>query len=578
MADGAQEVLSGMTVKNLRALANEHRIDLGGVSRKAEIVEVMASHPGIEAVLGLVPPEEEPPPPPPGWEPPPPPGEADEGLFPEETVGEEPVEEPTAEEADIREALASMTVKELKKLAADQGIALKGRRKKADIVEAIAAHPRAADVIREEVQREQEEIEVLEGALDEVGEAVEEAIEGVVELPPMDVPGADEEISEGLNIDVDFGNAEDLLDQARMRFEESNYDRAAGLAEEALAIADLSMVKFQRLAMAYTLMASQRLIEDSGRSGHDVEDAASRLVEAKKRFSDGSLMDDLTVIRALQEATRSLYSKDIHEARETIYEAQDLVADAEGLGADVSSAREFLRMGRIALDRTDHADALQMAAKAKEAAEEARLRRIEEIQEAIPVTQGMIQEARNVGADVSESERLIKQAEIALEAKDFVLVSELVKRAERSAMESQHYQIEKAMELRRRQVEKTHAIIESLEPTVIQARRLGIDVSEAEALLAKAREVLQDGDYVNGTMYAKEAYELVKRIEPRLEEAELSAGIAKPSAGVCRECHSRDLVFYDNGGGKCLDCNRTFQWRKEMEKTFWEKFKDLLKE
>ncbi len=560
MAGEAQDVLSQMTVKELKALAADHAIDLGSARRKADIVGVLAGHPNIDGILGLPAVSVEHPPPPPDWEPPPPP--------------EEPAPIPIE---DIQDALASMTVKELRTLAKDQGINLKGLRRKADIVDAMAAAPNVHDVLREEILREQAAIEAMDETLEAVGEEAEAAIEEVIELPPMEAPGADEEIAQALNLDVDFGGAEDLLDQARMRFEEFNFDRAARLVDEALAIADISMGKFRRSALAYTLAATQRLVEEAARAGHDVDAVAKQLVSAKHSFADGTLLEDLDLLRDLQAATRSLYSKDMQRAREQIYEAQDLVADADGLGADVSRANDLLQQARNALERTDHAEAVQLAGEAKGAAEQARLARIEAIQGAIPMTQAVIQEAQNVGADVVEAERLLKQAEIALEAEDFVLVSELVRRAERTAMESQHYQIEKAMELRRRQVEKAHAMVESIEPTLIQGRRLGLDVARAEALLAKAREVLQDGDYVNGTMYAKEALELARQIEPQLEAKEIAAGVAKPTRGVCRDCRSRNLMFYDNGWGKCLNCGRAFQWH-EPEKGLWGRLKDALRE
>ncbi len=53
----------------------------------------------------------------------------------------------------------------------------------------------------------------------------------------------------------------------------------------------------------------------------------------------------------------------------------------------------------------------------------------------------VIEEAKHVGADVSEGERLISKAKTAIAAKEYLLASELIKRAERSAMESQQNQI-----------------------------------------------------------------------------------------------------------------------------------------
>ena len=36
--------------------------------------------------------------------------------------------------------------------------------------------------------------------------------------------------------------------------------------------------------------------------------------------------------------------------------------------------------------------------------------------------------------------------------------------------------------------------------------------------------------------------------------------IVKPTSGVCSVCNQNNLVFFDNGMGKCLYCGRTFDW------------------
>ena len=136
-----------------------------------------------------------------------------------------------------------------------------------------------------------------------------------------------------------------------------------------------------------------------------------------------------------------------------------------------------------------------------------------------------------------------------------------MKRAERAAMQSQHHQIEKAMELRRRQVEKAQSVIVAVEPLIDEAYRFDIDVTEAQTLLRQARDVLAKGDYVNGTVYAKNAAEVARRLEPKVVEERAKRGIVKPEAGVCGNCGSKKLSFADDGTGKCSDCGHEFRWQ-----------------
>lgn len=39
--------------------------------------------------------------------------------------------------------------------------------------------------------------------------------------------------------------------------------------------------------------------------------------------------------------------------------------------------------------------------------------------------------------------------------------------------------------------------------------------------------------------------------------------VEKPTEGLCANCNSDSLVFYDDGTGECLNCGREFRWDEE---------------
>ncbi len=39
----------------------------------------------------------------------------------------------------------------------------------------------------------------------------------------------------------------------------------------------------------------------------------------------------------------------------------------------------------------------------------------------------------------------------------------------------------------------------------------------------------------------------------------------KPEKGKCAKCGSENIIFYDDGFGRCLDCGRTFQWKDQEQ-------------
>ena len=461
----------------------------------------------------------------------------------------------------LERLLGVMKLKDLRDLAARHDVDVSKLRKKKDIAEALVTSPRAQSIY-DEVRPELE--------------AVATAAPPKRTLPPMDDADADILLYASKNAEVDLGRSEDLLDQARMRFEERNFERAIGAADEAAGLIRANADALQRSAWAYAILSCQRLIEDCGKAGREVDDAALLLLQAKKAFRSAALGSQLDLLARLQEVSRNLYSQEIQRSRAEIYRVQEMIGNAANMGANVVFPDEALNRARDALRRNDPLVALQLAGEAERLTNETLKARVREIEDAIPLTAAMITEARNVGADVGEADRWLEKARVAASGREHVLAGELVKRAERAAMQSQHHQIEKAMELRRRQVEKAEAVIDAVEPMIEEADGFDLDVMEARTLLRQARDVLAKGDYVNGTVYAKNAAEVARRLEPKLVEERAKRGILKPEKGVCGSCESTRLVFADDGTGKCIDCGRAFRWR--VPTSLWERFVTALRD
>ena len=457
--------------------------------------------------------------------------------------------------------LGDMKLKDLRTLAARHGVDVLHLRKKKEIAEALVTTP-AAQAVYDEVRSQ------LEGA---------HAATAAPPRPAMDHAETDLLLYGSKNAEVDFGRAEDLLDQARMRFEERNFERAIIAADEAAQLTRANADGLQRSASAYMILSCQRLIEDCGKAGREVDDAADLLRLVKEAFRTNDLAAKPGLLSELEEVSRNLYTQEIQRARQEIYRVQDAIAHLSDTGASVARPEGILNGARDALRRNDHLLAIQLAAEAEKAAREALQAREREIDGSVPMTAAVINEARNVGADVSEAEKWLEKARVAVSDKDYVLAAELVKRSERAAMQSQHHQIEKAMELRRRQVEKAQQIIESVQPLVDEAEDLDIDVTEARTLVRQARDVLAKGDYVNGTVFAKNAAAAVRRLEPKLVEERTRRGIRKPEAGVCAACRSGRLTFRDDGWGQCMDCGRTFRWRR-VPGSLWERFVNAIRD
>lgn len=513
MAAGASAILFTFSLSQLQDLARRFAIPTGGCKSRADYVGRLAAEGGILAAL----------------------------------------QEPAFQ---VRPLLKTRSVAELKALAAEHGVDTTGLVKKWDLVNRIADSPSAPHVLSS-----------IQGLA---------ATPEIPEPPPPDLSGAEELLIRGKNMDADFGLAEDILDQARMRFEERAFDRVLELSHEALVLLHGTQDAFERSAWAYAILASKKLIEESGRAGRDVVPATSLLRDATVAYISGNLAANRDLLIRLQSATKSLYSEEVQRLQRAIYAAEDRIQQAGHLGADVAVAQESLNEARGAMQRAEHTKALDLLAKTERLAKDAFDARVEEIANSIPATSRLIEESQQVGAEAGDALRLLEKARVAVERQEYVLAAELVERAERSALKAQHYQIQRVMELRLRQIERAQSILNRLVPILDEAAGYGIDVEPIRRELADAEDVLDQGDYVNGTILAKRVEERSMALVPRVVAERPKHGIEKPSSGRCTVCESPDVAFMDDGWSRCNACSVTWRWRVPSGQ--WAKFRALVRE
>jgi hypothetical protein len=251
----------------------------------------------------------------------------------------------------------------------------------------------------------------------------------------------------------------------------------------------------------------------------------------------------------------------VDRARDRLAETRDAIREAANLGAAVGAAEDAWKRAADSLERQDAGNAEREVAHAAVLAEEAHARRIREIKDAVSAVEDHITAARKVGADVAGAEDLWVQAKSAIAAHDYGQAGELVKQAERAAIQGQKGQIDQAMQLRESQIERARAIIAACEPLLEEAESYDLSVADVRTLLRQARDILAKGDYLAGITFARNAEEAAYRLSTHVEEERRRRGIVRPAAGRCGACGSDHLTFYEDGWGRCTDCESEFRWR-----------------
>lgn len=248
-------------------------------------------------------------------------------------------------------------------------------------------------------------------------------------------------------------------------------------------------------------------------------------------------------------------------ARDQLALTRDAIREAANLGAGVGAAEDAWKLAADSLEREEIAAAERQLDRAASLAAEAHARRIKEIGDAVSAVEDHISAARKVGADMAGAEDLWVQAKSAVASRDYQQAGELVKQAERAAIQGQQDQIAQAIRLREDQIERARAIIAACEPLLQEAESYDLSVADVRTLLRQARDVLAKGDYLAGLTFARNAEEAAYRLSSQVEEERRRRGIERPALGRCGACGSDHLTFYEDGWGRCSDCNGEFRWR-----------------
>ncbi len=247
--------------------------------------------------------------------------------------------------------------------------------------------------------------------------------------------------------------------------------------------------------------------------------------------------------------------------RRRLADTRDAIREAANLGAGIGAAEDTWKAAAQAIEEGNLGEADADLDRASRLAAGARERRIREIESALSTVADHIAAAQKVGADVADAEDLRLQAAEAASSQEYVQAGELVLQAERLAIQAQLHQINRAIELRESQIERAQAIIAGCEPLLQEAESYDLNVADVRTLLRQARDVLGKGDYLAGLTFAHNAEEAAYRVSSQVETERNRRGIGRPLPGVCGACGSRHLLFYEDGWGRCTDCDIEFRWR-----------------
>jgi DNA-directed RNA polymerase subunit RPC12/RpoP len=268
-----------------------------------------------------------------------------------------------------------------------------------------------------------------------------------------------------------FEEGSDLLKKMQSNFREGNLENtiSRGVSGAGL-IEDLS-IRFEMVRRAYVIYAFRQLIADVKDSGIDVGDVEEFVLSAAEHFHAGETEELDGVLEDISKRAKELQSVQAEKLKEMIADVEEFIDQSRDLGVESEEARDLLHKAEAAFESKTYKKVGYYASKAKKSAETAREDRIRGISDALLFVKTILEDTREIGADVSEVEELYEDAKVAFEDKKYMKCKTLIKEVEQTALERQDAQIKKAMQLRkRREPDEVDAEVVEVEAEVVASR------------------------------------------------------------------------------------------------------------
>ncbi|UCF07837.1 MAG: hypothetical protein JSW28_09380 [Thermoplasmata archaeon] len=247
-----------------------------------------------------------------------------------------------------------------------------------------------------------------------------------------------------------FDKADEQLHRMQGNFEEGNFGGtiSQGIKSSGL-IHDLSK-RYENVRRAFMIMSFRQLISDVKEAEIDAGEAETQVFKAAELFhnQENEALDG--ILKEMNDTAEHLQKEQAKKIKDMIFSVEEFIAQAMDLGADVEKAKKSFREAEDAFDSKKFKKVHQQLAKARKAAEDARRDRIQGLSDSLLFVKSILDDARDIGADVSDADELYIKAKSAFDEENYGESKVLIKEVEALALELQDAQIKKAMKLRMR--------------------------------------------------------------------------------------------------------------------------------
>lgn len=233
-----------------------------------------------------------------------------------------------------------------------------------------------------------------------------------------------------------------------------------------------------------------------------------------------------------------------------IKNAKVFIRDAKALGADVSTSMDFLQKTEKALKACEYTEIPGLVRTAKAEATEAKrqFRAERMIRNVLP----LVDQADELGADITEPLQFLREAQNSLQEKNFGLVSQNVKNV-RNAVS------------RAKKRKRTQDVLEKSSNAIAKSEKEGLDVEKVQELQTRAEIAFAEEKHV-------EVQKISQKIKKALRDAKLKKKMEDKLQSVRMDLEELKALGVDTSAGEEILENA----RRAMEEGKYSKMQNLI--
>lgn len=251
-------------------------------------------------------------------------------------------------------------------------------------------------------------------------------------------------------INTIFNEPVSLLNELRDTYGNRSYATTLKNGRKVLAILNEPTQQYMKVGVAFSISAATEWVTSLGGVGVDISHTEELISQAREHFTNSDFSSADETMGKVLDMIPDLESEQKEAALEGISSTERLIDEVRNIGAVVENAERDFQQAKNFFEVGNYPEVARLTKEAKDTAENARQKRIQTVSDALLFTKSVIDESKDVGVNISESENLYNEAKTAFGEGYFQKCSELVKAAEEKALQLQDEHIQKVMQLKER--------------------------------------------------------------------------------------------------------------------------------